>query len=155
MFLKSEEKRNITIERDVVIVPSVYSKMLSGSIGYIEIGVFGETTASDIQNELKLLKDSGALGIVIDARNNGGGYLDSAVDILSLFLENNLIAVATRGNEPQDNQTFFTKRRDVYLPKIPLVMLINPMSASATEIMAGALQDYERALVIGETSYGK
>ncbi|MBP9779749.1 S41 family peptidase, partial [Candidatus Gracilibacteria bacterium] len=154
--VKDEQKKEVTITRDTVVVPSVESRVLTGGqIGYIGISVFGETTAVDIESALNKLTQSGVQAIVVDARSNGGGYLESAVDILSLFLGKNKIAVITKGNNPKDNQKFYTKNLAFSLPKIPVVMLVNSMSASATEILAGALQDYDRAIIIGETSYGK
>lgn len=152
---KKEEKRDITIERAVVIVPSVENKMLSWSIGYVEISMFWETTASDIKKAFENLTASWAKGIILDARNNGGGYLDSAVDILSLIFKENSLAVLTKWNTARDNAAFFTRNVGFTLWNIPLVMLVNPMSASATEILAGALQDNERAMIVGEISYGK
>jgi carboxyl-terminal processing protease len=153
--VKDEEKKEIKIQRDNVIVPSVDSKMLTGSIWYVEISMFGESTANDVKNALRDLTLSWAKAFVLDARNNGGGYLDSAVDILSFILEKDMVAVSTKGNNPKDNQIFYTKRTDFNLWNKPLVMLVNAMSASATEITAWALQDYERAIILWETSYGK
>ncbi len=153
--VKDEQKIEVNIQRDNVIVPSVDSRMLTWSIWYVEVSMFGETTASDVKSALRSLTLSGAKAIVLDARNNGGGYLDSAVDILSLVLKNDLVAVSTKWNNPKDNQIFYTKSTDFTLWDLPLVMLVNAMSASATEITAWALQDYERAIIIWETSYGK
>lgn len=154
--VKDEQKKEVTITRDTVVVPSVESRVLTWwQIGYIWISVFGETTAVDIESALNKLTQSGVQAIVVDARSNGWWYLESAVDILSLFLGKNKIAVITKWNNPKDNQKFYTKNLAFSLPKIPVVMLVNSMSASATEILAWALQDYDRAIIIGETSYGK
>jgi carboxyl-terminal processing protease len=154
--VKDEQKKEVTIKRDTVIVPSVESRVLTwGKIWYIWISVFGETTAIDIEAALKNLTQSWVQAIVVDARSNGWWYLESAVDILSLFLGKNKIAVTTKWNNPEDNQKFYTKNLAFSFPKIPVVMLVNSMSASATEILAWALQDYDRAIIIGETSYGK
>lgn len=154
--IKDEQKKEVTITRDTVIVPSVESRVLTWwQIWYIWISVFGETTAVDIESALKKLTQSGVQAIVVDARSNGWWYLESAVDILSLFLGKNKIAVITKWNNLKDNQKFYTKNLAFSLPNIPVVMLVNSMSASATEILAWALQDYDRAIIIGETSYGK
>jgi carboxyl-terminal processing protease len=99
---------------------------------------------------------SGATAFVIDGRNNGGGYLESAVDILSLFFKEKTPVIITKGTNIVDNQLFLTHNEKIQVDQnIPVIMLINSMSASATEILAGAFQDYNRALILGETSYGK
>ena len=153
--VKNQEVEKITVTRDIVIVPSVENKMLSGSVGYVGVSVFGENTSQDIAKAFSGLIASWATAIILDARNNGGGYLDSAVEILSLILKPDTVAVTTKWNNVKDNQIFFTKNYGFNIGNIPLVMLVNSMSASATEITAGALQDHERALIVWETSYGK
>lgn len=151
-----DTKEEISIIRDTVIVPSVDSRMLTGSIWYIEIALFGETTAKDVKNAVSSLLASGATAFVIDGRNNGGGYLESAVDILSLFFKEKTPVIITKGTNIVDNQLFLTHNEKIQVDQnIPVIMLINSMSASATEILAGAFQDYNRALILGETSYGK
>lgn len=149
-------EREVKIERDHVIVPSVQGDFLSGStIGYIEVGFFWENTTQEFTRTLESLLGSGAEGIIIDGRNNWGGYLDSSVDILSTILPDNQLVVATRGIRPSENMDYKTQKRKIQNTQIPIVMVVNSMSASATEIVAGALQDYDRAIIVGEKTYGK
>jgi carboxyl-terminal processing protease len=151
-----DTKEDIIVIRDTVIVPSVDSKMLTGSVGYIEIALFGETTADDVELAIASLSASGATAFIIDGRNNGGWYLDSAVDILSLFLKEKTPVIITKWTNIGDNKVYLTyKIPEKIADNIPIVMLINSMSASATEILAWALQDHNRAIIVGETSYGK
>lgn len=151
---KSEKK--VSIERDTVNVPTVYSEMLSGStIGYIELAMFGENTVDEFIKAFNSLTSSGTTGIIIDARNNGGGFLDSAVELCSLLLPKNTIVVSTKGNNPLENMTLYTKDNIKANTQIPLVFLVNSMSASATEITAWTLQENRRALIVGEKTYWK
>lgn len=111
--------------------------MLSGStIGYIELAMFGENTVDEFIKAFNSLTSSGTTGIIIDARNNGGGFLDSAVELCSLLLPKNTIVVSTKGNNPLENMTLYTKDNIKANTQIPLVFLVNSMSASATEITA-------------------
>ena len=122
--------------RDTIIVPSTQEKILSGSIGYIEIAFFGEHTREEFRKSFQNLVSSGATGIILDFRNNGGGYLDSAVDVLSFLLPDKKEAVITRENDLKKTQTLFTRKTQNTNEKIPLVMIVNGLSASATEIVA-------------------
>ncbi len=150
-----DQIHSVNIVRDTVLIPSAAEKMLTGSIGYIEVASFGEHTTEEFQKSIENLTNSGAKGIILDFRNNGGGYLDTAVDILSFLLPDHSPTVITRENNPNATETLFTKINKTTNVKIPLVMLINELSASATEITAGALQDSGRAVIVGEKSYGK
>lgn len=98
---------------------------------------------------------SGATGIIVDLRFNGGGYLDSAQTILSEFLPKNTPIVLTKENDVRKNETLYTNFFMIPNTKIPLVVLVNELSASASEIVAGAIQDYERGIVVGTKTYGK
>lgn len=149
-------EKEVQIKRDRVIVPSTYSEVLTGTtLGYIEIGFFWENTTNEVTKSLESLLWSGVTGIIIDARNNGWGFLDSAVEISSLILPEDQLVVATRGIRPSENTDYKTKKRKIHNTTIPIVMVVNNMSASATEIVAGALQDYDRAVIIGQKTYGK
>jgi carboxyl-terminal processing protease len=151
-----EEKKEVKIQRDTVVVASVDGDFLTGTtIGYIELAFFGERTTEEFTAALGSLIDRGASGIIIDGRNNGGGYLDSAVDITSTLLPTGQLVVATRGINPAENSDYKTTKRRIQNTQIPVIMLVNNMSASATEILAWALQDYDRALIVGEKTYGK
>lgn len=149
-------QKTIQLKRDRVMVPSTDAQILTGTtIGHIEIGFFGENTTHEVVQSLKSLTASGVTGIIIDGRNNGWGFLDSAVDITSLFLPTNQLVVATRGIRSSENQDYKTSRQVMHNRDIPIVMLVNNMSASATEIVAGALQDYDRGVIIGQKTYWK
>jgi carboxyl-terminal processing protease len=129
--------KEVKIQRDTVIVPSVSGDFLTGTtIGYIELAFFGEHTTEEFTDTLGSLIGSGATGIIIDGRNNGGGYLDSAVDVLSTVLPENQLVVATRGINPAENIDYKTKKRKIQNTQIPIIMIVNNMSASATEIVA-------------------
>jgi carboxyl-terminal processing protease len=155
-ILSWEDVKEVKIQRDTVIVPSVSGDFLTGTtIGYIELAFFGEHTTEEFTDTLGSLIGSGATGIIIDGRNNGGGYLDSAVDVLSTVLPENQLVVATRGINPAENIDYKTKKRKIQNTQIPIIMIVNNMSASATEIVAWALQDYNRALIVGEKTYWK
>lgn len=150
------ELKDISIQRDTVNVPTIYSEMLSGTtLGYIEISMFGENTVDEFIKWFNQLTSSGASGIIIDARNNGWWFLDAAVELCSLMLEKNVVVVSTKGNNPIENMTLYTKDDSISNMHIPLIFLVNNMSASATEITAGALQEHHRALIVGEKTYGK
>lgn len=151
---------SVTTLRDTVLVPSIHTEVFSGtgysgSIWYIEVWYFWEHTHDDFVHAVQDMYSTWAKGIILDFRNNPGGYLDSAVDILSLFLEDRSVAVITRDNDPRKNQTYFTKKSPQTNTKIPLVILVNELSASASEIFAGALQDHERAIILWQKTYGK
>lgn len=152
---ESNEEFTVDIKRDRVLIPSTRQQIFTGSIGYLEVGYFGEHTIDEFRKSLKSLTDSGATGIILDFRNNPGWYLDSAVDILSTLISGDSIAVITRENDPKKNETLYTKTTAFTNTWVPLVFLVNGLSASASEILAGALQDYGRAIVVWEKTYGK
>lgn len=155
-ILSGEESKEVKIKRDTVMVPSVDGHILTGTtIGYVEIGFFWEHTTDEFIKEIQILTSEGASWLIIDARNNGGGFLNSAVEILSVFVPEGNIAVMTRGIRPSENMDYKTLKQTIQNFDIPVVMIVNNMSASATEIVAWALQDYERAIIIGEKTYGK
>ena len=152
----NETVQKVEITRDTVLVPSTQEKMFTGSkIGYLEVGFFWEHTTQEFEKSLKSLTNSGAEWIILDFRNNPGGFLDSAVEILSMVLPADTVAVITRENDAKKNQTLYTIAGKFSNTQVPIVMLVNEYSASASEIVAGALQDYGRAILIGEKTYGK
>lgn len=144
---------DVTITRAKVTVPSVESKMLDNNIAYVQIIQFGEKTTSELKTQLKDLMNQNPKGLILDLRNNGGGYRDTAVDVLSQFLPAGKIAMYEEFGDGT-KQEFKTSGRSL-ATDIPMVVLINEGSASASEITAGALQDYGRAKLVGVTSYGK
>ena len=147
-----------TITKDVtrrkIEIPSVDSKTLSGSIGYIALSVFGENTAENFQKQLLTLYDKKITGLIIDLRDNGGGFLDAAVDILSNFIEKDKLLVVTKEKNPFLNKSYFSKGlvdslgNAQPIHNLPIVLLINGNSASASEITAGALKDYKLAILV-------
>jgi len=140
----------------VIKIKSIKAKTLEDGFGYIRVTQFQERTASDLERALEgLRKESGGglKGLVVDLRNNPGGLLDQAVDVADLFLAEGLI-VYTKGREA-DAQMEFSAKRSGTEPDYPMVVLINGGSASASEIVAGALQDHGRAIILGAQSFGK
>ncbi len=148
----------IEITRDTIDIPSTQERMFTWAfldIGYIEVAFFWERTPEEFQKSLKKLTSSWAKAVVLDFRNNGWWYLNAAVDILSLLLSDRTLAVTTKENDPKKTDSFYTNSNSSTNTTIPIVMIINNLSASATEIVAWALQDHKRAIIIGEQSYGK
>jgi carboxyl-terminal processing protease len=144
----------ITFTRAVVNIPAVpYAIMLDGKIGYIPLLQFNESARDDIESSVARLSRSGAKGIIIDLRGNPGGILDQSLSVSNLFLKKGqqISSIRARNGE---NQTFLASD-DPVAPTIPLVLLTDGRSASASEIVAGALQDHDRALIVGTTSFGK
>lgn len=150
-----EEPFDVTIERDIITVQSVRSR-LEGNIGYLRITAFNEQTMPGVEEAVagfaeELGDDFG--GVVLDLRNNPGGLLDQAVAVSDAFLERGEI-VSTRGRYEEDSSRYNARSGDL-MEGLPIVVLINGGSASASEIVAGALQDHRRAIVMGTKSFGK
>ncbi len=145
----------LTLVRAVIKVQSVKSRLLEPHYGYIRLSQFQEESGKEVANALKKLntKENPLNGLVLDLRNNPGGILQSAVAIADLFLNNGLI-VYTKGRLPDSDLKFSATPGDL-LNGAPLIVLINGGSASASEILAGALQDQHRAIIMGTTSFGK
>src|SRR5512137_2863647 len=148
-----DKPKDFTITRDVIKVQSVKSKMLEGDIGYVKIIQFQGKTAADVDKAMKKLEEKGMKRLVLDMRNNPGGLLDSSVDVSSLFLPKDKLVVYIQGRRKDDRKDFLAgggEPRDY-----PVVVLVNTGSASASEIVAGALQDSKRAVIIGTQTFGK
>lgn len=141
-----------TIIRAKITIPSVESKTLDANIGYIKINSFGETTVTEFNTQLKALMDKNPTGLVLDLRNNPGGYRDAAIAIASQFIGDGPIMFQKYGDGRLEE---FDAQPDGLALKVPLIVLVNAGSASASEIVTGALQDDARAKVLGEQSYGK
>ena len=142
------------ITREVIEVQSVKSKMIDNSIGYIRLTSFNQNSSEQIKEKVsKLSKNKNLKGYILDLRNNPGGLLSQAIKISDFFLENGEI-VSTKSKKISENRKWFAKEGDLIDGKT-LVVLINYGSASASEIVAGALKDHKRAIIIGENSYGK
>lgn len=150
-----EEIQALTIVREIINVPSVKdAKILQDGIGYVRIIQFNEPTAADLDAALKKLEEDGLRGLVLDLRDNPGGLLDSAVDVGQKFLARRKMIVFTQGRDPNDRKTYRARGGSRYLD-FPMVILVNGGSASASEIVAGALQDHQRAVLVGERTFGK
>ncbi|SDK64027.1 S41 family peptidase [Microbulbifer yueqingensis] len=145
---------DVTLKRDTVRVRSVRSKLLEDGYGYLRISQFQLDTGSDVAREIRKLQNKGELkGLVLDLRNNPGGVLQSSVEVADAFLEEGLV-VYTEGRTESANLSYSAEPGDM-TDGVPMVVLINDGSASAAEIVAGALQDHRRAVVMGTDSFGK
>lgn len=153
---EGEEPFEVTITRDKIKIRSVRYRVEGGNVGYIRISRFNEQTQPGLDKAIRRLNEKaedGIVGYVLDLRNNPGGLLDQAISVSDTFLERGLV-VSTRGRDNANAQDFRARPGDS-TDGVPLVVLINAGSASASEIVAGALQDHGRAIVIGTPSFGK
>ena len=154
-YLRNGKNTEVVVARADVKPKAVpVYKLLTSGIGYIALDRFSKTAAKEVENALKLMLIDEAKGIILDLRNNPGGLLHEAVKIVNLFVPKGQLVVSTKSNIETYNQTFETQKQPLSL-EIPLVVLINQNSASASEIVAGALQDLDRAVIIGKRSFGK
>jgi len=144
----------VEITRELVKIESTLAMKLDGGVGYLRIAEFSAKTADDVAEALKKLKKEGATSLVIDLRNDPGGLLSAAVEVASMFLGEGKLVVYTQGRKADSRQDFTAGAKAPY-PSLPLVVLINGGSASGSEIVAGAMQDHKRAVVVGERSFGK
>jgi carboxyl-terminal processing protease len=142
----------IKVVRAEIIIPSVESKMLENNIGYVKLNIFGKTTSGELKKVLTTFNEQKAKGIILDLRNNGGGFLQSGIDVASQFIGSGVIVSEKYGDGQMDSSEAVPGGLAL---DIPVVVLINENSASASEIVAGALQDYGRAKLVGMVSYGK
>lgn len=149
-----EEPFDVTIVRDSITVESVTYELLEDNIAYISINQFSDDTGDEFYNAIQQIILDDADSLILDLRYNGGGYLDIAVDILSQLIEGSKVAVQIQTRDNNENEMLYLWG-NATIPEIPLVVLVNDGSASAAEILAGAVQDYKRGLVIGKTTYGK
>ena len=150
-----EDPIEFTIERATVRLQAVpFSLMLEPGIGYVPLETVRETSSREIRTAVDSLRELGLTGLVLDLRGNPGGLLDEGIAVSDLFLDAGLAIVETRGRGPDQSEIYSASSPDRY-PGLPIVVLVDRASASASEIVAGALQDHDRAVVVGETSYGK
>ena len=150
------EKKALTfnITREIIEIQSVKSEILENNIGYIRLTSFNENSSDQIEKQIKKLKKNENLNaFILDLRNNPGGLLSQAITISDFFLDNGEI-VSTKSRKKSENRKWFAKKGDITDGKT-LLVLINYGSASASEIVAGALKDHKRAIIVGENSYGK
>ncbi len=146
----------VELERAEIKIASVRSRLLEDNFGYVRITQFQANTGASLRHQLSELEastDNDLRGLILDLRNNPGGVLNGAISVSDVFLSEGVI-VSTRGRETEDNTEYKASSRD-YLDNTPMVVLVNGGSASASEIVAGALQDHRRAIVMGAKTFGK
>lgn len=144
------------IVRDKIEVPSVPNAfMLTPETAYVKISRFSSHTNRELQDALKKLRHSGFRRLILDLRGNGGGYLEQAVEVADQFIERGRLLVYTEGRFSNSREDHFAEEGPSIGPDVPILVLVNSYSASASEIVAGAIQDYDRGLVIGHTTFGK
>lgn len=147
-----DEPFDVTVTRAKITVPSVESEMRDDGIAYIRLNTFGETTSKELRDQLSDLMAQNPKGLILDLRNNGGGYLTTAVDVASQFLSDGVVLYEQYGDGTRDE---YKVRRGGMATDIPLVVLVNEGTASASEIVSGAIQDYQRGQLVGVVTYGK
>jgi carboxyl-terminal processing protease len=141
----------VTITREIIHAPSVRSRVIDGDIGYVQVLVFGLTTGQELASAMQKLDKQGVKGIVLDLRNNGGGYLNAAIDVSSLFVPEGPIVSIDSRTKPL---TTFDAENTAMTPR-PLAVLVNGYTASASEITSGAIQDSGAGVLIGTRTFGK
>ena len=153
--LRGEETIDFEITRAIIKVKSIKkAQLLNNNIGYVKIISFQERSDLDLKNAVNKLIKEGATSLILDIRNNPGGLLDSAVNVSEEFLDKGKLVVYIEGRDPGNRIEFYDKK-DSDFPNLKVVLLINEGSASAAEIVAGALRDNDRALLVGQTTFGK
>lgn len=146
------EPFDVEVTRAAITIPSVESRMLDGDIGYLHLFTFGDESTPEMRQALKDLLDQNPKGLIFDLRNNGGGALRTAIEVASEFIGDGVVMYEEYGDGTRDT---YTAQRGGMATDIPLVVLINEGSASASEIVAGAIQDRDRGQLVGTTSFGK
>lgn len=145
---------DFTLVRDIIRIKSIKTKMLSDAIGYVKLTHFQESTSTDLASALKTLKKDGMASLILDLRNDPGGLLNSAVDVTSQFLPPKKLVVYIK-NKSGEKIEYYTDDDLPFDDDLPMVVLVNQGSASASEIVAGALKDWSRAIIIGVQTFGK
>lgn len=147
-----EAPKDFTLVREIIKIKSVKSKVLEDKIGYIKLSQFQEMTSSDLASAMKKMESEKVSGLVLDMRNNPGGLLNSAIDVTSQFLPKGKLVVYTKTRSGEKSE-FFTDGESYFTR--PMIVLVNQGSASASEIVAGALKDWNRAAILGTQTFGK
>ena len=147
-----EEPFDVTLERAHIVVPSVEGEMLEGDIAHVQLYNFGDKTTDELREALEELMAENPAGLVLDLRNNGGGALQTAIEVASEFIGDGVIMYEEYGDGTRDT---YTAEKGGLATEIPMVVLINEGTASASEIVAGAIQDHGRGQLVGITSFGK
>ena len=153
--LRSGQEVDITVTRERIKLSDIeYAGMLDGGVGYISQTGFSDGVAAEFRQKVTQLKQQGMKTLVLDLRGNGGGLMNEAVDIVSVLVPKGSVVVSAKGKEPRSSYTLKTEQEPVDA-KIPVIVLVDSGSASASEIVAGALQDMDRATIMGERTFGK
>ncbi len=157
--IKREGEKNIitkTLTREKIKIDNIpYYTVLEGGVAYIILNQFTKDAARELKEAFLEMKSQNELkGLVIDLRGNGGGLLNEAVDIVNLFVPKNKLVVYTQGKTPEQNRNYYTKM-DPEDTEIPLAILVNETSASASEIVSGSIQDFDRGVIVGQRTFGK
>jgi carboxyl-terminal processing protease len=149
-----DEPFDVTITRANIVVPSVESRMLEDedNLAYVRINIFGDDTTDELRNQLSELLSNNPRGLILDLRGNGGGYLDTAIEVVSEFIDSGVVVYEEYGDGTRES---YEAQSGGLATEIPLVVLVDEGTASASEITAGAIQDYERGFLVGTTTYGK
>jgi carboxyl-terminal processing protease len=151
----ADKKMDFSVGRDVVKTPTVpHIGMVKGDVGYVQLTEFNATAAKEIKTAVLDLKNKGMKKLILDLRGNGGGLLQMAIEICNFFIPKGQLVVETKGKVKEWNQKYATTAQPLDI-EMPIVVLINGRSASASEIVSGTLQDYDRAVLVGSRSYGK
>lgn len=154
-ILRGTEEKIINVTRDEIKLPDVpYTGMLKPTVGYIRLNSFTQTASDDVKKAFADLKSKGMTELVFDLRGNGGGLLIEAVKIVNMFVKRDQLVVSCKARIKEENRIYKTMEEPMDLT-IPLIILVDEGSASASEIVAGTLQDLDRAVIIGQTSFGK
>ena len=153
-IVRKGENKPLTIHivRGIITIESVHSKRIGDDVLYVRVASFDQKVADDVAKEIKTMQAS-TKGIVLDLRNNPGGLLDQAVELVDLFVDEGAI-VSQKGRKKSDDK-IYSASSSATITKVPMVVLINGGSASASEIVSGALQDHKRAVILGENTFGK
>jgi len=158
----SKETRDYALQREIIKVASIkdakiLDQSLTGNfkIGYVRITQFNEPTAQELEQKLNELQAQGMQALVVDLRYNPGGLLNSAVDVSGLFLQPRTMVVYTEGRDASQRREYYTSKNEKPRANFPMVVLVNSGSASGSEILAGALKDLNRAILVGDTTFGK
>ena len=150
-----EELIDLSVERDEITIKSIQgSFMVDEHTGYVRLRDFSETTGEELERKLSELDELGMLRLVLDLRDNPGGPLDQAIRVSNAFLPRDDLIVYTRGRASNSDQDYHAREQSDFI-KLPLIVLVNRNSASASEIVSGAIQDHDRGLIVGETTFGK
>ncbi len=151
-IMRGEEVFDVTITRAAITAPTVDYEMLEGNVAYVALNTFNEYSTPDLRNALDNLLAQDPVGLIFDLRNNGGGYLSTAIEVVSEFIADGVVMYEEYGDGSRDTYTAIPGGRAT---GIPLVVLVNEGTASASEIVAGAIQDYGRGQLVGAVTYGK